>query len=309
MTGTPKAPSPPLPSLRTCDVIEIWPGGIGPGSERCKAQLTITERSNVAFWPDRMLTGITRSTLTAFVPDRPNGTVVIVAPGGAYGRIVLDKEAAEMALWLNALDVTALLLQYRLPAEGHVNGKDAPLADAQRAIRHVRHHALDWGLDPERIGFLGASAAGHMGALLGAKFDQPVYTALDPADHLSARPDFMILLYPVISMDEPAVHLESRINLLGELPPPELIKNYSADQHVNPASPPTLLVVADDDPVVPSANSVLYHEALKRAGISTVLHRFPEGGHGFGIRGTRQLPVSNWPHLATEWLRAGGFIH
>ena len=116
--------------LKTQDVLEIWPNGVAPGSENAPVKLTITERSKVAFWPDRIITGITRPNLTAFVPDKPNGTAVIVAPGGAYARIVLDKEAAEMARWLNPYGVTVLLMQYRLPAEGHANGKDAPLADA-----------------------------------------------------------------------------------------------------------------------------------------------------------------------------------
>ena len=204
----------------------------GPGSEKSPAQLTVTERSKVAYWPDRIVTGITRPNLTAIVPDKPNGTAVIVAPGGAYSRIVLDKEAAEMARWLNPYGVTVLLMQYRLPGEGHANGKDVPLQDAQRAIRVVRQNASEWGLNPKKIGFLGASAAGHMAASLGAQFARKVYAPVDAADSLSARPDFLLLLYPVVSMDDKLTHLESRTNLLGKDPSPDLIKDYSADLHV-----------------------------------------------------------------------------
>jgi acetyl esterase/lipase len=294
--------------LKTRDVVELWPAGVGPGSEKSPAQLTVTERSKVAFWPDRVVTGITRPTLTAFVPDQPNGTAVIVAPGGAYARIVLDKEAAEMARWLNPYGVTVLLMQYRLPAEGHVHGSDVPLQDAQRAIRVVRQNAKEWGLEPKKIGFLGASAAGHMAASLGGQYAKQVYDPVDAADSISARPDFLLLLYPVVSMEDSLTHLESRTNLLGKDPSPELIKQYSADQQVTGDSPMTFIVLAKDDPVVSPQNGTRYHEALKKLGVSSELHIFAEGGHGFGIRDARQLPVANWPNLAADWMRANGFI-
>jgi acetyl esterase/lipase len=294
--------------LKTRDVVELWPGGLGPGSAKSPAQLTITERSKVAFWPDRIVTGITRPNLTAIVPDKPNGTAVIVAPGGAYSRIVLDKEAAEMARWLNPYGVTVLLMQYRLPAEGHVNGSDVPLQDAQRAIRVVRQNAKEWGLEPDKIGFLGASAAGHMAASLGAAFDKRVYEPVDAADRLSARPDFLLLLYPVISMEDKVTHPESRTNLLGKDPAPDLIKAYSPDLHVTKASPATFTVLAEDDPAVPPENGIRYHNALKAQGVPSELLSFKEGGHGFGIRDARQLPVSEWPNLAAAWMRSRGFI-
>jgi len=295
--------------LKTRDVIPLWPGsGVGPGSENSPAKLTVTERSQVAFWPDRIVTGITKPNLTAFVPDKPNGAAVIVAPGGAYMRIVLDKEAAEMARWLNPYGVTVFLMQYRLPAEGHVNGKDVPLQDAQRAIRVLRQNAKDWGLDPSRIGMLGASAAGHMAANLGANFSRKVYEPVDEADKLSARPDFLILLYPVIKMDATLTHMDTRTQLLGKDPSEALIKAYSPDLNVTKDSPKTFVVLANDDSAVPPQNGIAYVEALKRVGVSTELHVFPEGDHGFGIRDTRQLPVSAWPNLAAEWLKASGII-
>lgn len=294
--------------LKTRDVIELWPAGVGPGSEKSPAQLTVTERSKVAYWPDRIVTGITRPNLTAIVPDRPNGTAVIVAPGGAYSRIVLDKEAAEMARWLNPYGVTVLLMQYRLPAEGHENGRDVPLQDAQRAIRLVRQNAKEWGLQPNKIGFLGGSAAGHMGASLGAQFAKKVYAPVDAADTLSARPDFLILLYPVVSMEDKFTHMESRTNLLGKDPSPDVIKEYSPDRQVTKDSPKTFIVNAKDDPVVPPVNSKMYCDALKKVGVACELHTFDEGGHGFGIRDARQLPVSTWPQLAAAWMKAGGFI-
>lgn len=294
--------------IKTKDMINLWPDGVGPGSENNPIQLTITERSKVAFWPDRILTGITQPNLTAFVPDHPNGTAVIAAPGGAYSRIVLDKEAAEMAHWLNPYGVTVFLMQYRLPGEGHVDGKDVPLEDAQRAVRVVREHAKEWGLDPHKVGFLGASAAGHMAALLGDKFRAKVYSPVDEADQLSARPDFMILLYPVVSMEDNLTHPETRQNLLGKNPSAALKHAYSADEHVTENNPPTFITLAKDDPAVPYTNGVSYAKALKQNDVPVELHVFDEGGHGFGIRDARQLPVSNWPNLAAHWLKKLGFI-
>jgi len=293
---------------KTRDVIELWPAGVGPGWEKSPAQLTVTERSKVAYWPDRIITGITRPNLIAIVPDKPNGTAVIVAPGGAYSRIVLDKEAAEMARWLNPHGVTVLLMQYRLPGEGHVNGPDVPLQDAQRAVRLVRQNAKEWGLDPKKIGFLGGSTAGHMAASLGAEFDKKVYAPVDAADSLSARPDFLLLLYPVIAMEEKTTHLESRTNLLGKEPTPDQIKACSPDLHVTKASPPTFIVFAQDDPVVPPESSMRCANALKAQGVPVSLHSYREGGHGFGIRDARQLPVSQWPNLAASWMKTRGLI-
>jgi acetyl esterase/lipase len=289
--------------IKTRDVIDLWPG-VGPGSEKSPAKLTITERSKIAFWPDRIVTGITKPNLTAFVPDKPNGVSVIVAPGGAYSRIVLDKEAAEMARWLNPYGVTVFLLQYRLPAEGHVDGKNVPLEDGQRAVRVVRKHAKEWGLDENRIGFLGASAAGHLGASLGGDFDKKVYEPVDDADKLSARPDFLMLLYPVVSMEDKITHLESRDNLLGKNPTPALIAEYSADLHVTRNSPMTFIALAANDSQVPPENSIRYSKALTKAGVPVELHIFKEGDHGFGIRDARQLDASNWPNLAITWMKS-----
>jgi len=294
--------------LKTRDVFEIWPAGVGPGSENSPAKLTVTERSKVAYWPDRALTGITHPNLTAIVPDKPNGTAVIVAPGGAYTRIAIDKESTEMARWLNPYGVTVFLMQYRLPAEGHANGKDAPLQDAQRALRFVRAHAKEWNLNPNRIGFLGASAGGHMAASLDVQYAKKVYEPVDEADALSARPDFMMLLYPITSMETATTHMESRTNLIGKDPSPELIKAYSPVLNIIKEAPPTFVVLAEDDPAVPPVNGISFCDGLKKAGVPCELHTFKEGGHGFGIRDARQLPVSVWPNLAADWMKANGFI-
>jgi len=308
MTALAIVPAVRAEPLRTRDLIDLWPGGVGPGSEQSPAKRTITERSKAAYFPDRSLIGVTRPNLTAFVPDHPNGTSVIVAPGGGYLAIALDRGSYEMARWLNPYGVTVFLLEYRLPGEGHANRQDIPLEDAQRAVRVVRRHAKEWGLDPNKVGFLGGSAGGNLAASVGTLFDKVAYQPTDDADRLSARPDFQILLYPVISMENGLTHVPTRTNLLGPSPSPEMIEACSLERHVTKSVPPTFIVVAEDDPVVLPENSIRYYTALKDAGVPAELHVFKEGGHGFGIRDARQLPVSNWPHLAVSWLRAGGFI-
>ena len=308
MAGMNKAGLENAAALTNGKVIDLWPGGIAPGSEASTRVFTLTERSSAPFRPDRVATGITRPSLTAFVPDQPNGTVVIAAPGGAYSRIVVDKEAAEIARWLNPLGVTVLVLLYRLPGEGHAQASDAPLADAQRAVRVVRQHAAEWGLLPDQIGFLGASAGGHVAAMLGGQFGRPAYHPVDSYDQLSARPDFMVLLYPVISMEDELCNAESRVNLISENPSGEAVRAYSAEHHVNINSPETFIVLAEDDRTVSPKNGLSYRNALVKHGVRTMLCSYPEGGHGFGTGEGRQLPLSEWPALAAEWLSSGGHL-
>lgn len=293
--------------LHNKDVIELWPGA-APGTENPSFQPTIVERSKVGFLPDRIITKITNPSLTAFVPEKPNGVSVIVAPGGAYSRIVLDKEAAEVANWLNPLGVTVFVLQYRLPCDAHINAKDVPLEDGQRAVRVVRKNAGDWGLNPNKIGLLGFSAAGHLAASVGAQFDKRVYQPVDAADSVSARPDFLILMYPIVSMDAKTTHLESRNNLLGTNPSEEDINEYSPYLHVTKNTPPTFIALANDDSAVPADNGALYYLALRKAGVEGELHIFKNGEHGFGITRTGKLPVSEWPSLCQKWLTSLGVL-
>jgi acetyl esterase/lipase len=307
LTGALAAPAAAAP-LENRQVIALWPGD-APGTKPDTTTPQILERSKTLFQPDRALVGVVQPTLTAILPDNPNGTSVIVAPGGAYARVVLDKEGQEIVDWLRPLGVTVFLMTYRLPAEGHENGADAPLQDGQRAVRLVRQNAADWGLDPARIGFLGFSAAGHLGASLATGFGREVHAPLDAADALSARPDFVMLGYPVISMEDGVTHAESRKNLIGEDPTPERIAAYSPDRQVTDQTPQTFLFAADDDPAVPSLNAVRLYTALHEAGVPTELHIFKEGGHGFGIERAAGLPAGRWwPPLARDWMTRIGML-
>lgn len=287
--------------------IQLWPG-VAPGSQGLSLKESITERSSDPRQPDRFVAGVTRPRLLLFPATKPNGAGVIITPGGGYVREVLDKEGLETARWLAARGVTAFLLLYRLPGEGHAQRADVPLQDAQRAVRLVRGRAAEFGLDARRIGFLGFSAGGHVAASVATRFDAKVYAPVDALDAGSSRPDFSILLYPVISMDPSVAHAGSRQALLGDAANAATLARYSLENAVTTATPPTLLIHASDDTAVVPDNSVRYYSALQRHGVPADLHVFARGQHGFGIRLAQGLPIGNWPELAWTWLVAGGFV-
>ncbi len=288
--------------------ILLWPA-TPPGSDGVKLEEKTQERSKDPANPDRAVTGVTKPSLTAFVPARPNGAALIVASGGGYERQVIDKEGMEVARAFVPRGVTVFLLKYRLPAEGHENGRDVPLQDAQRSVRLVRANAAKWGIDPARIGVMGFSAGGHLAAYVGARFMTKVYDPTDEIDRMtSPRPDYVILLYAVVSMDDGVTHAGSKRALIGPTPSKAAVAAYSADLHVGVQTPRTLLVLADDDTAVPPENSIRYYQALKRAGVPAEMHVFARGGHGFGIKKAAGLPVGDWPKLALDWMATGGLM-
>lgn len=283
--------------------IELWPGGVAPGSEGVTLAQSILERSTDPARPDRILTGITRPHLVVHRPARPNGAALLVAPGGGYQRIVLDKEGSAIApVFADGFGYTLFVLRYRLPDEGHADGRDAPLADAQRALRLIRARAEQWKLDPRRIGVIGFSAGGHVAASLATRFDEKVYAPVDATDTHSARPDFALPIYPVIDMGEHA-HPGSRERLLGASPADADVAAYSLQRRVGPTTPPSFLLHAQDDASVSVENSLRFYDALQRAGVPAALHVFPQGGHGFGVRDAVG-PLAIWPRLAHAWIQS-----
>ncbi len=285
----------------------LW-DGVAPGSEGLDLVEQTVERSRDPAQHDRAVTGITRPSLTLLAPARPNGAAVILMPGGAYQREAIDKEGFDVGRWFSARGVSAFVLKYRLPSEGHAARTLVALRDAARAVRLVRANAKKLGLDAQRIGVLGASAGGHLAASLAVRAAEPLYDAQGDVDSLSARPDFLVLLYPVISMENPFAHAGSRQALLGDQPELTAIRQASPDLLVSAASPPTFLVAASDDQSVSPENALRFYRALSSAGVAAELHLFPEGGHGFGLRSAPRLAVSHWPNLMWQWLRAGGVI-
>jgi len=290
------------PAAGSADRIALWPQGMAPGDKALAQAQRIIERSSDPALPDRYIDHVSAPYLVAYRPAEPNGSSLLVIPGGGYQRVVLDKEGTALVPALvEQGGVTLFVLRYRLPCEGRAD-REAALADAQRALRLIRHHAKGWGLDPQRIGTMGFSAGGHLAARLGNGFDRNVYPHSDAIDAESARPDFQLLMYPVITMRGDDVHAGSRDRLLGSAPSDELLQHYSMQLQVRADTPATFLLHAADDDVVPVGNSLLFYNSLRRAKVSSEMHLFPHGGHGFGTRGTVGLTTAAWPQLALNWM-------
>lgn len=290
------------------ELISIWPGA-APGGEQATAREEVVERArSPADLRDRIVKGVTRPTLTVFRPQHPNGLALLMAPGGGYAWVVMDKEGYETAERLAASGVTVFVMTYRLPQEGWAAGPDAPLQDAQRALRLIRYRAAEFAVDPHRVGVIGFSAGGHVAGMLTLAFDRPVYAPLDAADQVSARPDVSILVYPVATMDQAFAHKGSRRNLLGDAPTSEQVRAYSLEALARPDAPPVMLVHALDDASVPPENSLGLIAALRAAKVPVEAHFFQEGGHGFGLRFAVGKPVAAWPDLVLAWLKRGGLL-
>lgn len=237
-------------------------------------------------------------TITYYPPVNPNGTAIVVMPGGGYSLVSMNHEGRQVADWLNALGITAFVLKYRVgPRYRH----PIELSDAKRAVRLVRSNAIRFGLVPERIGVMGFSAGGHLASTISTHFDFENSTATDPVDRLSCRPDFTILAYAVISFEAPVAHPGSVTSLLGDDPDPALLRDLSNEWHVGPRTPPTFLFATGDDDAVPVENSLLYFEALRKAGVPAELHIFQNGPHGVGLA-LRDRALSAWPTLLKNWM-------
>jgi len=214
----------------------------------------------------------------------------------------MDKEGSALAPFFNAHGYTLFVMTYRMPGDGHEEGANAPLADAQRAMRYIRANAHEWKINPDRIGVLGFSSGGHVAASLGTRFDESVYTPIDSIDEQSARPAFMALVYPVITLREDIGHPGSRLELVGATPEKEDLQRYSLEERVDNTTPPTFLLHAIDDPAVKVENSLVFFNALRRPGVSVEMHLFERGKHGFGIRDAQGLPLAIWPELMMNWI-------
>ncbi|WP_261989921.1 alpha/beta hydrolase [Hymenobacter puniceus] len=249
---------------------------------------------------------VVQPTLQVFRPakDKANGTAVIICPGGGYVRLSMDNEGSDVAKQLTEMGITAFVLKYRLPNDQSQPDKTiAPLQDAQQAIRLVRQRAAEFGINPARVGMMGFSAGGHLASTAGTHFAQPVGAVTDAT---SVRPDFLMLLYPVISFADSLAHAGSRRSLLGPTPTPDQIRLYSNEQQVTAQTPPTFLVHAADDKTVRVQNSLRFYEACLRHNVPAEMHLYPKGGHGFGLH--NKTTKDNWIERLQNWLDANGWL-
>ena len=308
----------------TCALVVAW----GTATLHARAQqppAAVPDRQNIqqpaaiTLWPERvpgaikdggpetldqgLVRNVHEPSLTPYLPPpgRSNGTAVVVCPGGGYTVLAIDKEGVAVANWLNTLGISAFVLKYRLKEYGH----PAPLRDVLRAVRLLRSDAPRWGIRPDRIGVMGFSAGGHLAASAATLFDAPEGRTGAELDRVSARPDFAILVYPVIVLSGPYAHAGSRRALLGEAPAAELVDALSLDRRVTKDTPPAFLVHGGTDTAVPPENSALFYLALRRAGVAAELHNYERGAHGFGLQPDHG-PISSWPQRCAEWLAANG---
>ncbi len=281
-------------------VVPVWPDR---GSEADAKGEKITDRSKTDK-PDRSIKGVAWPTLTIYAPpaDSANGAAVVICPGGGYGSLAIDKEGHDIARWLNTFGVTGVVLKYRLPkAVQNTADIPLPLQDAQQAIRILRSRASELKIDRQRIGTMGFSAGGHLAATAATHYDAGKADAAEVSGRASCRPDFTILVYAVVSMKPGVGHPTTNNALLGKTPTPEMVELYSNELRVSAQTPPTFLVHAKDDGVK-YENSVLFHEALKKAGVATELQLFDTGGHGYGL-GIHGGEVAQWPQRCADWLK------
>lgn len=276
--------------------LKVWPDG--------------APNSNGLTQPEEELDGkrvrlVSEAKMYVYLPEKRQntGAAVLLCPGGGYTHEAMSHEGYEIAEWLKAKGIAGIVLKYRLP-----NGHDSvPSSDARQALRIIRQHAAEWGIDPAKVGIAGSSAGGHLATTVGTRFDSGDKNTADPVARLSCRPDFMLLLYPVVSFREDVGHMGSRQNLIGTGNDWAKAKQYSNELFVTKETPPAFFVLADDDKTVIPQNSIDFYLAMKKYGIPAEMHIFREGGHGFGIR-KKNIPADNWPNLFYDWLKAMKFI-
>lgn len=274
--------------------IALWPaappGGAAQGPQQASGKGSITQ--------------VAQPYLIAHLPARRTGMAMLVISGGGYAHIEAGRESAPAATWLQAQGIAAFELVYRLPREG--GGTSAPFQDAQRAMRLLRSNAAQWHIDPARIGVLGFSAGAHLAGMTAVRPDAPLTAATDAIDKTSARPDFAVLLYPVLTMQAPFDTTHAKKILLGAAPSQGARDALSVELLVDGRTPPVFLAQALDDPIAPVDNSLLMFAALRRAQVPVALHLFQHGGHGWGLGKAGSEPAA-WPLLLQAWLKAGSY--
>jgi acetyl esterase/lipase len=281
-------------NIKAQEVINLYSGVI-PNSK--KSDVKETERSG-------MFAGVTKPTLQIYLPEKEKatGTAVVICPGGGYAVVVYQAEGVRTAKEFAKYGIAAFVLKYRLPNDSTMIDKNiGPLQDAQQAIKVVRENASKWGIDTNKIGIMGFSAGGHVASTEATHYRKAV---IENKNNTNLRPDFQILVYPVISMEDNLTHLGSRTELLGKNPSQKLKDEFSSELHVDKNTPPAYITQAGDDKTVTVDNSIVYYEALRHHGVAAELHLYPHGGHGFVLR----LKTADWMSCIFKWMVNSGWI-
>lgn len=279
--------------------LPLWTNDI-PNSQKTN-EIEIRDTTNAV-----RISYVQNPDISVYLPSKgiATGQAVVICPGGGYRILAYDKEGTDIAKWLNSKGIAGIVLKYRLPvSKSNIINHKSPLLDAQCAIRLTRYHANKWNIKKDKIGIMGFSAGGHLASSAGTHFDIGDENAVDPVDSISSRPDFMILIYPVITFNETFTHNGSRTALIGENPDLALVQYYSNEMQVKKDTPPTFIIHAGDDGAVPVENSLLFYQALKDNGITAELHLYPEGGHGFSLAIGRNY-LETWPDRCIDWLKS-----
>jgi acetyl esterase/lipase len=283
------------------ETMNLWPEGKIPNFKASSvAEKSETDASNIL-----RISGVTVPTITAFIAPKENatGAAVMICPGGGYGILAASHEGSDFAKWFNDRGISAFVLKYRLPNEKAMTHQhEVPLMDAMQGMKMIRQNAAKWNIDPNKIGIMGFSAGGHLAATVSTHYN------IGPKASQESKPDFSILLYPVISFLPAISHGGSRDNLLGAEKSDELIKYYSNELQVSDQTPPAFLVHAMDDGAVPVENSIEYYLALKKRKIAAEMHLYPIGGHGYGMRTEGKGSLANWPAAMEGWLKSMGYM-
>jgi acetyl esterase/lipase len=282
-------------------IIPLWEDN--PPNYKETGEVTIWDTSDIV-----RIRHVQKPDLALFLPSKKNATgeAVVICPGGGYSILAYDWEGSDVARWFSSHGIAAFILKYRLPgAKSNIEPHKSPLMDAQRAMRLVRFHAEEWNVDPGKIGIMGFSAGGHLASTLSTHFDEGDPESEDPVDRVSCRPDFSVLVYPVISFKGDFIHSGSRRNLIGEKPSDMLVDYFSNQLQVTENTPPAILIHSDDDKSVPVENSLEYYKALRANGITSEIHVYPYGGHGYSLAIGRGH-LSTWPDRVLQWI---GYIN
>ncbi|MCF0073527.1 alpha/beta hydrolase [Dyadobacter sp. CY261] len=289
-----------LPSMAQTETITLWPEGKVPNFKSSDVE----EKSATDAQGILRISGVTIPTITAYIApkEKATGAAVMICPGGGYGILAASHEGSDFAKWFNDRGISAFVLKYRLPNEKAMTHQhEVPLMDAMQGMKLIRQNASKWNIDVNKIGVMGFSAGGHLAATLSTHHNMGEKASPD------GKPNFSVLIYPVISFQPVISHGGSRDNLLGPEKSEELIKYYSNELQVSDQTPPAFLVHAMDDTGVPVENSIQYYLALKAKKIPAEMHLYPQGGHGYGMRTEGKGSLANWPAAMEGWLKAMGY--